>query len=77
LYVSTSPIGNIYVTGPRAIWVIDTRGRHIGVIRLPDIAANLNWAGSDWRDLYWTCSTSIYRVRRQVGGSPVASMQMR
>jgi gluconolactonase len=68
--------GNVYVTGPRGIWVIGAHGRLLGVIRMPEIAANLNWGGRDWNELYCTCSTSIYRVRMKVRGSPVAYMQM-
>jgi len=68
--------GNIYVTGPRGIWVLDVQGRHLGVIRMPEIAGNLNWGGRDWDDLYCACSTSIYRVRMKVRGNPVAYMQM-
>jgi gluconolactonase len=30
--------GNIYVTGPRGIWVISAHGTHLGVIRMPEIA---------------------------------------
>jgi gluconolactonase len=66
--------GNVYVTGPRGIWVINARGKHLGIIRMPEIAANLNWGGRDWNDLYCACSTSIYRVRMKVRGSPVAYM---
>jgi gluconolactonase len=66
--------GNIYVTGPRGIWVIGARGQQLGVIRMPEIAGNLNWGGRDWRDLYCTCSTSVYRVRMTVRGNPVAYM---
>jgi gluconolactonase len=68
--------GNVYVTGPRGIWVFNPRGTHLGVIRMPEIAGNLNWGGPDWRDLYCCCSTSIYRVRMKVAGSPVAYMRM-
>jgi gluconolactonase len=68
--------GNIYVTGPRGIWVVGARGRHLGIIRMPEIAGNLNWGGPDWRDLYCTCSTSIYRVRMRVRGSPVGYMRI-
>ena len=68
--------GNVYVTGPRGIWVIGADGRSRGVIRMPEIAGNLNWGGRDWRDLYCTCSTSIYRVRMKVRGNPVAYMQL-
>ena len=68
--------GNIYVTGPGGIWVLGVDGRRLGVIGMPEIAGNLNWGGRDWRDLYCTCSTSIYRVRMKVRGNPVAYMQL-
>ena len=60
----------------RGIWVIDSRGAHLGVIRMPEIAGNLNWGGSDWTDLYCACSTSMYRVRMKVRGNPIAYMRM-
>jgi len=68
--------GNIYVTGPRGIWVISARGTHLGIIRMPEIAGNLNWGGRDWDELYCACSTSIYRVRMNVRGNQVAYMRM-
>jgi gluconolactonase len=68
--------GNVYVTGPRGIWVFSAQGRHLGVIRMPEVAGNLNWGGPDWHELYCACSTSIYRVRTKARGSPVAYMRM-
>jgi gluconolactonase len=68
--------GNIYVTGPRGIWVISVQGTHLGVIRMPEIAGNLNWGGHGWNELYCACSTSIYRVRMNVRGNQVAYMRM-
>lgn len=68
--------GNVYVTGPRGIWVIAPDGRHLGVIRLPEVAGNLNWGGRDWRELFCTCSTSVYRVPMLVRGNAVAYMAM-
>jgi gluconolactonase len=68
--------GNVYVTGPRGIWVISPHGTHLGIILMPEVAGNLNWGGPDWTDLYCACSTSIYRVRMLVRGNPVAYMQM-
>ena len=68
--------GNVYVTGPRGIWVFSAQGKHLGIIRMPEIAGNLNWGGRDWDDLYCACSTSIYRVRMKVRGNPVAYMRM-
>ena len=31
------------MTGPRGTWVISPQGVHLGVIRTPEIAGNLNW----------------------------------
>ena len=61
---------------PAPVCGFSTHGVHFGVIRMPEIAGNLNWGGPDWRDLYCCCSTSIYRVRMRVRGSQVAYMQM-
>lgn len=68
--------GNVYVTGPQGIWVFTPAGRHIGVIRMPEICANLNWGGPRWDELFCTCSTSVYRVRMKVRGCPVAYMRL-
>jgi gluconolactonase len=68
--------GNVYVTGPRGIWVFNPAGRHLGVIQMPEWVANLNWGGKDWDDLYCTCSTSVCRVKTKVHGSPAAYMKM-
>lgn len=67
-------LGNIYVTGPRGLWVISAEAEHLGVIRLPEHAGNMNWGGADWRDLYCACSTSIYRIRMKVRGNAAPYM---
>ena len=69
-------LGNIYVTGPRGLWVLGPDGRQLGVIRLPEVAGNLNWGGRDWRTLYCTCSTSVYQLPMKVCGNPVPYMAM-
>jgi len=69
--------GNVYVTGPRGIWVFSPAGLHLGVIGMPEQAGNLNWGGRGWDELYCACSTSIYRVKLKVRGNRVAYMNMR
>jgi gluconolactonase len=69
--------GNVYVTGPRGIWVFSPAGQHLGVIGMPEHAGNLNWGGRDWDELFCACSTSIYRVKLKVRGNRVAYMNMR
>lgn len=67
--------GNMYCTGPGGIWIISREGRHLGVIEVPEIAANLNWGGSDWSVLYITASTSIYRIPTRVSGNRLTYMR--
>jgi gluconolactonase len=60
--------GNVFVTGPGGIWVWDPEGNHLGTIVLPESAANLNWGDSDYRTLYITAKTSVYRIKTKVRG---------
>ena len=66
--------GNVYVTGPRGIWVLAPDGEHLGVIGMPEHSANLNWGGSGWNELYCTCSTSVYRFALKVAGNRLSYM---
>jgi gluconolactonase len=63
--------GNVYCTGPSGVWVFDSNGRLLGRIVMPEVPANLAWGGADWRTLYITARTSLYRIRMQVPGVPV------
>jgi len=60
--------GNLYVTGPRGIWVWDSEGHHLGTIIVPEQAANLAWGGSDLKTLYITATTSVYKIRTNTTG---------
>jgi gluconolactonase len=61
-------LGNLYVTGPRGIWVVDPAGEHLGVIEVPEVAANLAWGGPGWKSLFVTATTSLYRIDMRVAG---------
>jgi gluconolactonase len=54
--------GNLYVTGPKGIWVWDSQGHHLGTIIIPEQPANLTWGDADYRTLYITATTSVYRL---------------
>lgn len=60
--------GNLFVTGPKGIWVWDPKGNHIGTIVLPEQPANLAWGDKDYRTLYLTATTSVYRLRMKTQG---------
>lgn len=66
--------GNVYVTGPGGFWVFATDGEHLGVLGMAENAANLNWGGPGWSDLYCTCSTSVYRIGLKVAGNRLGYM---
>jgi gluconolactonase len=66
--------GNVYVTGPRGIWIFDPGGRKLGEIEVPDETTNLNWGDDDWRTLYITAHHSIYRMRMNVAGNRLTYM---
>jgi gluconolactonase len=60
--------GNIFVTGPKGIWVWDATGHHLGTIVIPEQPANLNWGDKDYRTLYITATTSVYRLQMKTQG---------
>lgn len=60
--------GNLFVVGPKGIWVWDAKGKHLGTIVTPEQPANLTWGGKDYRTLYITATTSVYRLRTKVHG---------
>ena len=63
--------GNVYCTAAGGVWIFDANARVLGRIILPEVPANLGWGGSDWRTLYLTAKTSLYRLRMHVPGLPV------
>ena len=60
--------GNIYVTGPGGIWIFDSSGNKLGRIDVPEVVANMAWGDEDWKTLYITASTSLYKIRLGVEG---------
>ncbi|HWT88660.1 MAG TPA: SMP-30/gluconolactonase/LRE family protein [Candidatus Angelobacter sp.] len=60
--------GNLYVTGPKGIWIWDPEGHHLGTIEMPEQPANLIWGDNDYRTLYITATTSVYKLRTKVRG---------
>jgi SMP-30/gluconolaconase/LRE-like protein len=60
--------GNLFVTGPKGIWVWDKQGHHVGTIVIPEQPANLAWGDKDYRTLYITATTSVYKLRMKARG---------
>jgi gluconolactonase len=67
--------GNVYVTGPKGVWIFAPDGEKLGVIQVPENVGNVNWGDADWQSLYIPASTSVYRVRMKVAGNKLGYMQ--
>jgi gluconolactonase len=60
--------GNLFVTGPKGIWVWDSKGNHLGTIVMPEQPANLAWGDPEYDTLYITATTSVYRLKTKTRG---------
>jgi len=60
--------GNLFVVGPRGIWVWSPSGIHLGTIEVPEQPANLAWGGADNATLYITATTSVYKIPTRTSG---------
>ena len=60
--------GNLFVTGPKGIWVWDANGNHLGTIVMPEQPANLTWGDPQYDTLYITATTSVYRLKTKTRG---------
>jgi gluconolactonase len=66
--IKVDKTGNLFVTGPKGIWIWDPEGHHLGTIVLPEQPANLTWGDKDYRTLYFTATTSVYMLKMKVEG---------
>ncbi len=60
--------GNVYISGPRGLWIVSPEGKRLGLLSGPEQPHNFAWGGEDGRTLYICAHTSIYRVRLNLPG---------
>jgi gluconolactonase len=60
--------GRVYCTGPGGTWVFAPDGTRLGIIRTPEVPANLAFGGPDRRTLFFTARTSVYTLRARTPG---------
>lgn len=67
--VRVDSAGNVYVTCPGGICVVDpVRGIVLERLATPKRATNLAWGGPDLSELYITALTDVYRVKTRARG---------
>jgi gluconolactonase len=62
--------GNVYCTGPGGFWIISPEGKHLGTVSLPELPSNMCWGDQDFKTLYVTARTSVFRIRFGIAGIP-------
>ncbi len=60
--------GNLWTTGQGGVWVLDPKGKLLGIIRVPELPANCAWGDKDGKTLYMTARTGLYRIRTSAKG---------
>jgi len=61
--------GNLYTTHGGSVQVFDADGGKLGEIRTPEAPANCAFGGEDYRTLFITARSSLYRVRLRHRGA--------
>jgi gluconolactonase len=60
--------GNLFCAAQGGLHVFSPTGTCLGVIRVPEVAANFTWGDEDLKSLFITASTSLYRIRVKIPG---------
>ena len=60
--------GNMYCCGPGGIHILDSNATSLGVIEIPEPAANFTWGESDMKSLFITASSSLFKLRVKIPG---------
>jgi gluconolactonase len=60
--------GNLYVSGPGGLWILNAEGKHLGTIRTPRHAHNFAWGDEDGKTLYLCARSGLYKMPLQIAG---------
>ncbi|MGH9469576.1 MAG: SMP-30/gluconolactonase/LRE family protein [Terriglobia bacterium] len=66
--LKTDEGGNVWAAEDHAIAIYDAEGKRRGEVPLPEDPSNFTW-GDNFRDLYVTAETSIYKIETKVNGT--------
>jgi gluconolactonase len=66
--VKTDVEGNVYVSAPGGLQVLNKDGKHLGTIVTPQHVHNMAWGDDDGKTLYLTARTGLYKMRLNVEG---------
>lgn len=60
--------GNVYESCCGGVWIISPEGKKLGMIKIPELVANVEFGDADNKTLYVAARTSIYKIRVNTPG---------
>jgi len=63
--------GNIYSAAPGGVLVMNSDGKPLGTLLIPERVSNVAWGGADSKTLYITASGKLYSVSLNIPGAPL------
>lgn len=60
--------GNLYVSGPGGLWILNADGKHLGTIHTPRHAHNFAWGDEDGKTLYLCSRSGLYKMPLKLAG---------
>lgn len=60
--------GNVYVSGSGGLYIYNPEGERIGFIAVPENIGNFAFGEDDMKSIFFTASTSLYRIRVIIPG---------
>lgn len=60
--------GNLFVSAPGGVWILDKDAKLLGKIVTPERPANMAWGDEDGKTLYMTAHSSLFKIRVKSGG---------
>ncbi len=58
--------GNLFVSAPGGVWILDEEAKLLGKIVTPQRPSNMSW-GDDGKSLYLTARSCLYKIRVKTG----------
>ena len=62
--------GNIWASCCGGVHILTPEGKPLGMFRTPLRVTNLTFGGPDWKTLYITARSDLYRIRTRIPGIP-------
>jgi gluconolactonase len=60
--------GNVYITTNLGVQIFSRDGKQLGLVSFPQQPANVCFGGEDWKTMYVTARTGLYRVKMPIAG---------